>query len=104
MTEIHLSEDLAPACGADPDSEMTELAAHATCKACRSVLPQSAPVAVLRALAGLTQRQLAERLSVSHTAVYKAEQRGSGVAIRTLAGYADACGYRLTINVEQLDD
>ena len=58
------------------------------------------PLAEARRRAGLTQRQVGERLGISQADVSKLERRAD-VRLSTLRGYAAAIGARLHITLEQ---
>lgn len=64
-------------------------------------LPLHAAVAALRAQAGLSLNQLAERLGSSRGAVQGAERRGAGVTIKYLERVAAACGVQLVVRVDE---
>ncbi len=51
----------------------------------------------IRTEAGLTQKQLAERLSTKETAISRIENHARDIRLSTLEQYADACGRRLKL-------
>ena len=60
-------------------------------------LDPAAPVRSLREAAGLSQRDLAAARGVSQHTVLDAERAGARVQLETLAAYAEAAGYVLTL-------
>lgn len=66
----------------------------------RIFLDLAAPLASLRAAAGMTQAQIATARGVSRPAVTQAEGAGAAVSIAILAATAEAAGMTLTITVE----
>ncbi len=67
-----------------------------------AALDLDAPVASLRAYAGLTQVQLAERRDIGQGSVSTAEKAGAAVSIATLRAYAAAAGLELEIVARKL--
>lgn len=55
-------------------------------------------LASMRAKAGLTSTQIAERMGVSQPAVSKLERNATRASLATLQRYANACGAELKIS------
>lgn len=66
-------------------------------------LPLDAPVAALRAAAGLSAGELAERRGCSRAAVFQAEGRGGSVTVATLEEWARSAGYEIEIVARKVE-
>ncbi len=60
-------------------------------------LPMSAQIAIARRKAGLTQTQIAKKLSVSQSAVAQIENRNANPTLKTVEKVARLIGYRLSL-------
>ncbi len=57
------------------------------------------PIASIRSIKQMSQRELAAHLGYAYSWVYKAEKRGDNVQLSTLRNVADAAGLELVVRV-----
>jgi transcriptional regulator with XRE-family HTH domain len=58
----------------------------------------------MRSQAGLTQQQLAERMNTQKSNISRLERGNSNPSWTTLQKYANACGFKLKLKAELLED
>jgi transcriptional regulator with XRE-family HTH domain len=58
----------------------------------------------LRTVGGLTQRQIADRMGLRQPTIAGYGARGTSPRVRTLQRYARACGARLTLGLQLIED